>query len=114
MFPDANLGIGPTTDTGFYYDFDLPRTLIPEDLEILQKKMDEIVKEKQVFKRVDSTAEEAKKFYSKAGQSYKVELIEDLAAGGDPQAADRGGRVGLCQPVQDRLLLFVCVFVCCC
>ena len=44
MFPEAQFGVGPTTDTGFYYDFLLPRTLIPEDLEILEQKMQEIVK----------------------------------------------------------------------
>lgn len=85
MFPDAKLGIGPTTDTGFYYDFDLPRTLIPEDLEILQKKMDEIAKERQTFKRVDSTAKKAVDFYKKAGQPYKVELIEDLEKQGEKE-----------------------------
>ncbi len=85
MFPDAKLGIGPTTDTGFYYDFDLPRTLIPEDLEILQKKMDDIAKEKQTFKRIDSTAKKAAEFYKKAGQPYKVELIEDLEKAGEKE-----------------------------
>ena len=39
MFPDAKFGIGPAIENGFYYDFDLPRTLIPEDLEILEEKM---------------------------------------------------------------------------
>ena len=38
MFPEAKFAIGPATDDGFYYDFDLPRTLIPEDLEILEEK----------------------------------------------------------------------------
>ena len=85
MFPDAQLGIGPTTDTGFYYDFDLPRTLIPEDLDILQNKMEEISKEKQAFKRVDSSVEKAAEFYTKAGQKYKVELIKDLEAAGEKE-----------------------------
>lgn len=85
MFPDAQLGIGPTTDTGFYYDFDLPRTLIPEDLDILQKKMEQISKEKQVFKRVAASAKKATEFYTKAGQKYKVELIKDLEAAGEKE-----------------------------
>ncbi len=83
MFPDAKLGIGPTTDDGFYYDFDLPRTLIPEDLDILQEKMEAIAKEKQTFNRVESKPKKAAEFYKKAGQPYKVELIEDLEKDGE-------------------------------
>src|SRR3989338_2768175 len=49
MFPEAKLGIGPAIENGFYYDFDLPRTLIPEDLPILEKKMKQIVKQNQKF-----------------------------------------------------------------
>ena len=44
MFPEAKFGVGPNIENGFYYDFDLPRTLIPEDLPILEKKMREIIK----------------------------------------------------------------------
>ena len=47
MFPEAKLGIGPAIENGFYYDFDLPRTLIPEDLPLLEEKMREIIKAKQ-------------------------------------------------------------------
>lgn len=83
MFPDAKLGIGPTTETGFYYDFDLPRTLIPEDLAILQKKMAEIVKEKQTFKRVESEVDKAREFYEKTGQTYKVDVIDGLKEQGE-------------------------------
>ena len=49
MFPEAKLGIGPPIENGFYYDFELPRTLIPEDLPILEKKMKQIVKQNQKF-----------------------------------------------------------------
>jgi threonyl-tRNA synthetase len=47
MFPEAKLGIGPAIDDGFYYDFELPRTLVPEDLPILEKKMKHIIKQSQ-------------------------------------------------------------------
>ncbi len=47
MFPEAKLGFGPPIENGFYYDFELPRTLIPEDLAILEDKMKAIIKEKQ-------------------------------------------------------------------
>lgn len=83
MFPDAKLGIGPTTDDGFYYDFDLPRTLIPEDLKILQKKMEKIKKEKQPFKRVESDVDKAIEFYKAANQPYKVDIAEGLKKEGE-------------------------------
>ncbi|HDZ85206.1 MAG TPA: threonine--tRNA ligase, partial [Candidatus Moranbacteria bacterium] len=51
MFPEAKFAIGPATENGFYYDFDLPRTLIPEDLDILEEKMKKIVKENHPFRK---------------------------------------------------------------
>lgn len=83
MFPDAKLGIGPTTEDGFYYDFDLPRTLIPEDLDILQEKMERIAKEKQPFKRVESGVDKAIKFYEAAKQPYKVDIAKGLKDEGE-------------------------------
>ena len=83
MFPEAKLGIGPTTDVGFYYDFDLPRTLIPEDLDILQEKMERIARERQVFVRLEEKVDDAIKFYKKAGQQYKEEIAADLKADGE-------------------------------
>ncbi|MCA9374648.1 threonine--tRNA ligase [Candidatus Peregrinibacteria bacterium] len=83
MFPDAKLGIGPTTDDGFYYDFDLPRTLIPEDLKLLQEKMERIAKEKQPFKRVESDVDKAIEFYKAADQPYKVDIAEGLKKEGE-------------------------------
>lgn len=83
MFPEAKLGIGPTIENGFYYDFDLPRTLIPEDLEILQKKMEKIANERQTFVRVEEPVEKAIKFYQEAGQPYKAEIASDLQAEGE-------------------------------
>jgi len=83
MFPDAKLGIGPTTDDGFYYDFDLPRTLIPEDLDILQEKMERIAKEKQTFKCIESKVEKAIEFYEKVKQQYKMDLAEGLKKDGE-------------------------------
>lgn len=76
MFPEAKLGTGPDTDTGFYYDFKLPRPLIPEDLPILQEKMQEIVRKQIPFERFDEPVEKAKAFLKKIGQDFKVELVE--------------------------------------
>jgi threonyl-tRNA synthetase len=83
MFPEAKLGIGPTIENGFYYDFGLPRTLIPEDLEILQEKMQKVAKDRQVFVRREEPVDEAIVFYQKAGQPYKAEIAEDLQEEGE-------------------------------
>lgn len=79
MFPDARFGIGPAIENGFYYDFDLPRTLIPEDLEILEEKMRGIIKANFKFEKADLSTAEALKDFKKANQPLKLELIKDIA-----------------------------------
>lgn len=83
MFPEAKLGIGPTIENGFYYDFDLPRTLIPEDLPILEKKMKHIIKQNQKFEQYDEPIEDSIKFLKKTKQDYKIELAADLKEDGE-------------------------------
>jgi threonyl-tRNA synthetase len=83
MFPDAKLGIGPTIENGFYYDFELPRTLIPEDLDILQKKMEHIQKQRQTFVRRDEPVDAAIEMYKKSGQVFKMEIASDLKDEGE-------------------------------
>lgn len=78
LFPEAKLGTGPAIDTGFYYDIDLPRTLIPEDLKLIENKMKEIIKAKQDFEYYEEPAERAIEFLKAAGQDYKVEIVQDL------------------------------------
>ncbi|TSA44400.1 threonine--tRNA ligase, partial [bacterium] len=78
MFPEAKFGMGPAIENGFYYDFNLPRTLIPEDLEILEEKMRRIIAANLKFERADITFMEAEKDFKKAKQPYKVELIKDI------------------------------------
>ncbi len=80
MFPETKLGIGPSIDDGFYYDFDLPRTLIPEDLPILENKMNKIIKSDLKFTKRQEDVKKAYKLEEKNGASYKVELIGDLIA----------------------------------
>ncbi|MCC6499514.1 MAG: threonine--tRNA ligase [Anaerolineales bacterium] len=80
MFPDGKITIGPPVGDGFYYDFDLPRNLTPEDLEAIEKRMRQIVQGKHEFKKTVISAEEAKKIF--ANQPYKLELIEGLEKGG--------------------------------
>lgn len=78
MFPEAKLGIGPATDNGFYYDFDLPRTLIPEDLPILEDKMRKIIKKGNKFEKMEIAIEEAIDRLSGSDRDYKLELVEGL------------------------------------
>ena len=80
MFPNGKYGIGPPIDDGFYYDFDLPRTLTPEDLEVLEKRMRQIVSGAHEFRKKVVSAAEARSIFS--DQPYKLELIEELERGG--------------------------------
>ena len=78
MFPEAKFGIGPAIENGFYYDFDLPRTLIPEDLPILEKKMVKIVRQNLPFDKKLIDRKKATDLFKKAKQSYKVELLKEM------------------------------------
>jgi threonyl-tRNA synthetase len=78
-FPTAKIAIGPAIDDGYYYDFDLPRPLTPEDLESLEKRMREIIKSDAKFERKVISADEAKKVFH--DQPYKIELIQGLEQG---------------------------------
>jgi len=82
MFPEAKLGVGPAIENGFYYDFDLPRTLIPEDLPLLEKKMQHIVKQNMVFKLSEQPVDDAIKILKDGNQKYKVEMAMDLKKDG--------------------------------
>ncbi len=80
MFPDAKYTIGPPVENGFYYDFDLPRNLTPEDLEQIEKRMRQIIAGKHDFAKKVISADEARKIFK--DQPYKLELIEGLEKGG--------------------------------
>ncbi len=88
MIPEAKLGIGPPITDGFYYDFDVPRAFTPEDLEALEKRMRQIVKEGQLFsRRVYESKDEARE--ELANEPYKLELVDDKS--GDPEVMEVGG-----------------------
>ncbi len=80
MFPDAQIAIGPPIEDGFYYDFGLPRNLTPEDLEVIEKRMREIIAGDFPYKKRVLSAAEAKELFH--DQVYKLELIEGLEGGG--------------------------------
>lgn len=88
MFPDAKLGVGPVIESGFYYDFKLPRPLNTDDLTRLEARMKELVKEQLPFERQELSPSEAKDFFAKLNQPFKVELIEDLEKFGTTKAED--------------------------
>jgi threonyl-tRNA synthetase len=80
MFPEGKYTIGPPIEDGFYYDFDLPRSLTPDDLDVLERRMREIIKGNFPFERRALSAEEARQIFT--DQPYKLELIDGLEDGG--------------------------------
>jgi threonyl-tRNA synthetase len=84
MFPgQARIAIGPPIDDGFYYDFDLPRPLTPEDLQAIESRMREIIAEDRPFVREALSADAARRLFK--DQPYKIELIDGLEAGGQDE-----------------------------
>jgi len=79
-FPGAKIAIGPAIEDGFYYDFDLPRPLTPEDLEEIEARMKTIVTEDHPFEYREISDAEARELF--ADQPYKLELIEGILSGG--------------------------------
>ena len=88
LFPEARLGIGPAIKDGFYYDFDLPRALTPQDLKAIEKRMKKSVGRNHRFERQEWDPDEGRAMLAEAGQTYKVEILDDLRAAaeeaGDP------------------------------
>ena len=78
LFPNTKVTIGPVVENGFFYDFDPERPFTEEDLEKIENEMKKIVKENYPFERSEMSAEEAKKFFAEKGETYKVEIIDDL------------------------------------
>ena len=86
LFPGARLGIGPAIASGFYYDFELPRPLTPGDLESIEARMRESIAADHPFVRREVPFEEGRTLEAGAGQAFKVEILDDLAA----KAAEAG------------------------
>ncbi|MFM6272511.1 MAG: hypothetical protein ACKPFA_39440, partial [Dolichospermum sp.] len=79
---NVQFGVGPVIENGCYYDFILPRTLIPEDLPLIEDKIKELLKRNLVFKVQEMELSEAITLFENAGQPLKVELLNDLATRG--------------------------------
>jgi threonyl-tRNA synthetase len=77
LFPEAKFGIGPMIESGFYYDFDLPRALAPDDLPAIENRMREIIHQDVPFVTERIAKEKARKLF--AAQPYKLELIDEIS-----------------------------------
>ncbi len=78
LFPGTKLGIGPAIQDGFYYDFDLPRALVPEDLAAIEARMRQSIAADHPFVRTEWDPDEGRAFLERQGQGYKVEILDDL------------------------------------
>lgn len=96
LFPKAKLAIGPATEDGFYYDFDIDRPLTPEDLSRIEERMAEIIKVDGPFNRKMFLRKDAIELFKKAGEEYKVELLNEIT---DEEVSlyEEGGFVDLCR-----------------
>ncbi len=94
MFPGARLGIGPPIENGFYYDFELPRPVTPEDLAAIEQRMRESIAADKQFERRPITKDEALALFS--DQPYKLELIEQFGDG-NLSVYQHGDFVDLCR-----------------
>lgn len=97
VFPTARMAIGPPIEDGFYYDFELPRTLSPEDLSDIEGRMRRIQKQDLPMERSVKSREEAIRFEQDRDQKYKVELIQDLPEGETISYYQQGSFVDLCR-----------------
>ena len=97
LYPDAKLTIGPAIDNGFYYDFDVENSFSPDDLAKIEAEMKKIVKENPEIKRFELPVEEAVALMESKNEPYKVELINEHAAKGEPISFyEQGEFVELC------------------
>jgi threonyl-tRNA synthetase len=96
LFPDAKLAIGPATDEGFYYDFDIDRTLTPEDISLIEKKMSKIIKANNPFVRRIVPRKEAIDLFRETNETYKAEILDEIQ---DEEVSlyEEGGFVDLCR-----------------
>ena len=95
IFPDAKIAIGPPTQDGFYYDFDVPRPFTPEDLEQIEKLMTQSIAAQLPFERQEIERDEARSLF--ADQPYKLEIIEGLQDAETLSIYRHGDFVDLCQ-----------------
>ena len=97
IWPNAQLDIGPSTNEGFYYDFDLPdHRFTPEDFPRIEEEMRKIIKENQVFQKEIRTREEVKALLEAKGQKFKLERLNDIPEGEPISTFTNGEFMDLC------------------
>lgn len=98
LYPHARLGIGPAIRDGFYYDFDFGDPISSDDLVKIESEMANIVKENQPIQRKELGYDQAMELFSNAGQSYKLELIDEIRETGEPVSTyTQGEFIDLCR-----------------
>ncbi|HEX2953667.1 MAG TPA: threonine--tRNA ligase, partial [Bacillota bacterium] len=96
LYPQVKLAIGPSIETGFYYDFDTDHAFSVEELERIEQEMEKIVKEDYTLERFTLPREDALKLMAEKEEPYKVELIQDLPEGEVISFYKQGDFVDLC------------------
>lgn len=97
IYPDVKFDIGPATENGFYYDFDMEHRLLPEDLKEIEKRMKKLIGRKLPFERFELSRPEAEEMLKKAGQTYKLERLADIPEGAPISFYKTGDYVDLCR-----------------
>ncbi len=97
LFDDVQLDIGPPTEDGFYYDFDLPHRLAPEDFDAIEREMQKIINEDQPFECIEVSRDEARRMIEERGQKYKIERLADIPEGEAITFYQNGEFVDLCR-----------------
>ncbi len=97
LFPSAQVTIGPVIEDGFYYDFSFERTFTPEDLEVIEKRMQELAKQDFAVAREQWDRDEAVAFFKENGENYKAEIIASISADEPIGLYRQGDFVDLCR-----------------
>lgn len=97
LYPEAQVTIGPVIDNGFYYDFAYSRPFTPEDLEKIEKRMQELAKKDEPVSRRVVSRDEAVDYFKSIGEKYKAEIIESIPATDEIKLYSHGGFTDLCR-----------------
>ncbi|HJS78618.1 MAG TPA: threonine--tRNA ligase, partial [Burkholderiales bacterium] len=97
LFPEAQVTIGPVIENGFYYDFAYKRPFTPEDLSLIEKKMQEIARKDLPLERREMSRDEAVKYFSSIGEKYKAEIIASIPEKETISLYGQGDWIDLCR-----------------
>ncbi|MDX9978788.1 MAG: threonine--tRNA ligase [Lentisphaeria bacterium] len=97
LYPEAKFDIGPATEDGFYYDFDLPVRLVPEDLKKIELAMKKMLGRRLPFERREVSREEARALFAAKDQTFKLERLADIPEGETVSLYQTGDFVDLCR-----------------